>query len=137
MSCPGIDQLLDLRNGETPDPDLEAHLERCPSCQADLRILLRIPTAPATEVEVPERLIQRVLAELPAPDCPPESQRLPRAQLLVTGFLGSLTAMAAVVAAGPNHGGNPLASITFFLGVGAASVVLQLRAGSRARPAAG
>jgi len=132
MSCPDIDRLIDFQVGQGPDPELEAHLESCPSCRADLRFIQRIPAALRSEIEVSERLIQRVLAGLPEPDRSPETQRLPFAQTLVTGLLGSLTAMAAVVAAGSAGTENLSELLLFSLGVGAVSVILQIHAGAKA-----
>jgi len=136
VSCPDIDRLIDFRVGQRPDPELEAHLEGCPSCRADLRIIQRIPASLRSEIEVPERLIQRVLSELPEPDRSPESRQLPVAQVLITGLLGSLTAMTAVVAAESVGTGDLFELLWFSIGVGAVSVVLQIRTGSKARPAA-
>lgn len=132
MNCPDIDRLIDLQAAQGPDPEFEAHLENCPACRADLRIIQRISAAFRPEMEIPERMIQRVLAGLPEPDPLPESQRPPFAQTLITGLLASLTAMAAVVAAESTGNGNLSVLLSFSLGVGAVSVVLQVRAGAKA-----
>ena len=132
MSCPDIDRLIDFQVVQRLEPALEAHFENCPSCRADLRIIQRIQAASLQEVEVSEELIQRVLAGLPEPDRSPESQRLPFSQAMITGLLGSLTAMAAVVAAESAGTGNLPGLLLFSLGVGAVSVVLQVRARAKA-----
>ena len=65
MDCPDIDRLIDFQAGIGQDPELEAHVDTCPDCRTDLRILRGISGAFRQEFEIPERLIQRVLADLP------------------------------------------------------------------------
>ncbi len=128
MNCPETDRLIDYQVDQVRSPEIEAHLESCSSCREDLRIVRRIHAEYQQEIEVPESLIQRVLAGLPEPDRSPEGQRLPRTQTLISGLLWSLTAMAAVVAVESVGTADVSQLLLFSFCVGAVSVILQIRA---------
>ena len=125
MDCPGIDRLIDFHADPGPNPEFEAHLEGCANCRAELRIIHRIPEAYRHQIEVPERLIQRVLAELPRADRSPETHQAVSSQTLITGLLGSLTATAAVLAVQSVGSWTVSGLLLFAVGIGAVSAGIQ------------
>jgi len=127
MSCPDINRLIDLLGDPQSDVELLAHLEGCPSCQVEYRLIREIPAAFRPEIEVPEALVQRVLADIALTTPPPERTRVPALQLLTGGVLGSITAVAAILATGLGGTGRPLDLLLFSLGVGLIAGVAQSR----------
>jgi anti-sigma factor RsiW len=96
MSCPDIDHLIDLAAGAPADAELQAHLESCPTCLRDLRLIREIPVAFRQELEVPDGLVRRVMADVRARGSREETRRGVRTQVVGTTILGSLTAAAVV-----------------------------------------
>ena len=136
MDCPGIDRLIDLQVEADKTPELEAHLRECPACQADLHVVQRLTSAYQREIEVPERLIQQVLVELPGARSPLRAIQAPYAQPLIAGLLGSVTAIA--VALGVQTGGDWTLSglFLFAFGIGTVSAIFQAAEGAlRTKPA--
>jgi len=125
MACPDLERLIDFYSNPDADPEVDDHLESCPTCQADLTILRRIGEAYRAEIEVPESLVQRVLADLPDQAQSPVRHRTRHPQTVVTGLLGSLTATAAVLAVQSSADWTLSGLVLFALSVGAISVGLQ------------
>jgi len=126
MSCPDINRLIDFLGDGRPDADLEAHLEECPSCQADFRLLRELPAAFRPEIEVPEQLVQRVMAELALAGLSPERHQTPALQVLGSGLLGSLTAVSVITATGSGSAGDPIDLLLFAFAVGLAAGVVHI-----------
>lgn len=110
-----------------PDEELSDHLEACPSCRAQYRLLQELPAAFHPDVEVPEALIQRVMANIAVAFTTEAAPRVPVLQPVIGGVLGSITAVAAVLASGTAHVDDPTELLLFFLGVGLATCLFQLR----------
>ncbi len=134
MSCPDINRLIDLLDDPRADVELLAHLEGCPSCQAEFRLIQEIPAAFRPELEVPEALVQRVMADIAVSTSSSGRPRVPALQVLAAGVLGSITAAAAILATGSGGTGDPLDLLLFCLGVGTVSIGLQVRAETRHPP---
>lgn len=66
MTCPDYDDLVDFYHGQVLDPEVEKHLSTCPTCRTDLAILDLVSAAWEPDTEMPEGLIERALAGLPA-----------------------------------------------------------------------
>jgi hypothetical protein len=66
MTCPDYDDLVDFYHGQVLDPEVEKHLTTCPTCRTDLAILDLVSAAWEPDTEMPEGLIERALASLPA-----------------------------------------------------------------------
>jgi len=128
MSCPDLERLIDLYHGLS-DPDLEGHVRTCPSCQADLEAILFLPAVWETKVDLPDRLVERVLATLPEAEGQPEKYRESLGQRLVTGLLGSVTAAFALLASGSSEAGGPTLLLILSLTVGAVSGIVRLPPG--------
>ena len=45
MKCPDIDRLIDSLAAGKSDPEVQAHLEVCPSCRADAQLLTDLAQA--------------------------------------------------------------------------------------------
>jgi len=127
MSCPDIHSLIDSLVEEKHNPEMEAHLHTCPSCRGYLELLQEIPAAFHQEVEVPEALIQRVMAGIPVVDVSPAKRPAPGLQTLGSGVLGVLTAVAAIFATGSAQGGDPATILLFSIIVGLIASLIQLR----------
>jgi hypothetical protein len=132
MDCPDIDRLIDLYHG-LRDPALEDHLSSCSSCQADMEILLLLPEAFALDVEVPDALVERVIASLPVAEGEPRVEKGTGAQGLVAGLLGTLTVTGGLVATGSAGAGPPMILVLLSLCAAMASTVLQMRLRTSAR----
>ena len=128
MTCPDLDRLIDLYHG-LRDRELEGHVRTCASCQADLEAILLLPVAWGSEVDVPEGLVERVLATLPLEERRPESARESFGQRLVTGLLGSVTAAFALLASGSSQAGGPMLLLILSLAVGAISGMVRVSPG--------
>ena len=127
MSCPDVSRLIDLLGDPESDVELLAHLEGCPSCQAEFRLIREIPAAFRPGLEVPEALVQRVMAGIAVSTPSSERPRVPAVQVLAAGVLGSITAAAAILATGSGGTGHPLDLLLFSLGVGLVASVVQSR----------
>jgi len=134
MSCPDINRLIDFLVEDRPDLELEAHFEQCVSCQADFRLLREIPAALRPEIEVPERLVQRVMADIPLPEDHLGKRQVPAAHVVGSGVLGALTTIAALVATGSGGTGDPADMLLFSLVVGMGAGVMQIRVGRKPEP---
>jgi anti-sigma factor RsiW len=127
MSCPDIDDLIELGTGSRSDPELEAHLEGCPICRAHLLLIREIPRAFQPELDVPEHLVRRVMLDVEALRREEENRRGLRAQLVGTGILGTLTAAAVVCQTGMDYA-TPATLLGFSLAVGVLSAATQFGA---------
>lgn len=95
MSCPDINLILEGRESGSLDPELQAHLDRCPACQASLRILEALPGAMRPQTQVPSRMQERALSgvleariqEAKAPHAGPVLTTLGLACITVFGVL--------------------------------------------------
>ncbi len=129
MNCPDTNRLIELVAGGRDDVELQDHLRACSSCQAELRLIQELPAAFRPEFEVPEALVQRVmsgLAEAPTG----RRGRIPGLQLVAACVLGTLTALATIVATGSMGAGGPVELLAFSLVAGLAAVLMQHRAAS-------
>jgi hypothetical protein len=127
MSCPDIHSLIDVLVDERPDPEMVAHMNTCPSCQGYAEILREIPAAFHPEEEVPDYLVQRVLAEIPPEGLSPAKEPEIGLQALGSGVLGGLTAAAAILATGSSDGGGPATILLISAVVGLIASMIQLR----------
>ncbi len=136
MSCPDINRLIDLLDDPRSDGELLTHVEGCSSCQVEYRLIQEIPAAFRPEIEVPEALVQRVMADIAVSTPPSGRPRVPALQVLAAGALGSITAAVAILTTG-SMGTAPLGDLLLFsLGVGLVSGLVQSR-GDRAVEFAG
>lgn len=126
MDCPNIDQLIELYHGRR-DSALEDHVRGCSSCQADLEVFILAPTAFASELDLPDALVERALVGIPMPESRPKRREVSIGQGLTSGLLGTVTASAALVASGSAGAGEPMIFLVISLGVGMAATVLQMR----------
>jgi anti-sigma factor RsiW len=127
MSCPDIHSLIDSLEQEEANPEMEAHLHTCPSCRGYLELLREIPEAFHAEVDVPEALVQRVMAGIPEVDVSPAKQPTTGLQTLGAGVLGWATAVAAIVATGSAENGGPATILLVSVIVGLIASLIQLR----------
>lgn len=125
MSCPDINDLVDLLVDPRPDPELEAHTRGCESCRADLGLLREIPVALRAPAEMPERLIGLVMRSLDAQLAEPSVSQPPVGHLAVSGLLGAITALLAVFAGGGQA--NPVDLLLFSLAGGLCAVAVHAR----------
>ncbi len=131
MTCPDVDRLIDhLTSDSGGDPELEAHLQSCEGCQAELVLINQLVDSIRSPVmEVPDALNQRVLnrvlkaEEALAPDRP----SMP--QLVASGFLGFLTAFLAILASGSAGSSGIIFPLALSLLMGSVAVVAQARVG--------
>ncbi len=134
MNCPDINRLIDFQADDRPDAELEAHLAECASCQADLQLLREISAALRPEIEVPERLDQRVMAGFPPlPEDNLERRQVPAAHVVGSGALGAFTTIAALVATGSAGTGSPADLLLFSVAVGLVASGVRTRVGRRSR----
>jgi len=119
MGCPEIDQLIDLFHGRG-DRELDDHVRTCPSCQADLKVIFLLPSAMSFDVEVPERLVARVLDALSKPVAEDDVERVSVGQRLTTGVIGFTTMAAALVVSGSAGAAVPMVFVLISLGAGLA-----------------
>ena len=108
MNCPAMDHLIDFGLGEKEDPELEAHLNFCPTCRADLGTIRALAGAGEARREVSEEMISRIIAGLPEVPTPQESSWSTRFQPAVTFGLGFLTAFMSFLATGSIGSLGPL-----------------------------
>ena len=127
MKCPDINRLIDVAGGAPPDTELEAHLSSCSSCRADLGLLQEIQALFRPEEEVPEHLVQRVLATLDSEEAALEKRRMNVPQAALSGVLGAMTTFAVLVVTGSTGTENPADMVLFSLGLGLAASLVQIR----------
>lgn len=127
MSCPDIDDLIDLGTRSEADPKLEAHLEGCPTCRAHVLLIREIPRAFRPELEVPEHLVRRVMLDVETLKLEEENRRGLRMQLVGTAILGTLTAAGVVYQTGMENA-TPATLLGFSLTVGVLSAATQFGA---------
>lgn len=99
MSCPDVNDLIDLWQGRISDPEMEAHAKTCGECQQDLALFDALRGAYQPQIEVSEELNQRILANLDRVVAE-ERKRSLRWNTLGSVVLGGLTVAAAVVVGG-------------------------------------
>jgi anti-sigma factor RsiW len=123
MSCPDVNDLIDLWQGRISDPEMEAHAETCAECQENLALFdaLRQLSRPAEPV--PEEVIQRTLAKIDQVMAE-ERKRSLRWNTLGSGVLGGLTVATAVAA---TSGGSPSSMVPIALLAGTIAGMAQLR----------
>lgn len=100
MNCPDIDRLIDLGLGDSEDSALQAHLQACPDCRADLLTIRALAGVGADEREISEELLSRIISSLPQPESEAKLKWSRRRQVTLSWGLGSLTGLAATVATG-------------------------------------
>jgi predicted anti-sigma-YlaC factor YlaD len=127
MSCPDIDHLIDLAAGATADAELQAHLESCSSCRGDLLLIRELPGAFRRELEIPDPLVQRIMADVGVLRAREESRRGIRTQIVSTAILGSLTTAGVVFLTGAGTLA-PAPLLTFSLSVGALAAATRFGA---------
>ncbi len=133
MSCPDTNQLINLRNDELGDLELRAHLQQCPTCRAELRLIREISAAFRPEIAVPQSLVRRTIAGIPLQKDHPRARALHAA---AAAALGTLTAAATIVVTGSRDSGGPLALLIFSVVIGSVAGLYELRS-SRPRTALG
>lgn len=126
MSCPDIHDLIDTLVDGPPDESLEAHLKTCSSCRAVRDLVRAIPAAFEARQDVPEVLVQRVMAQVPREGLSAAKPSAPDVHTLGSGILAWLTAAAAIVATGSGAGGNPTTFLLVSLVVTFLATVAQL-----------
>ena len=105
MNCPDTDRLVDLLHADTPDMELLGHVQSCPSCRAELRLVRAIPGTFQPQIQVSERLIRRTVAAL---DNPTEARRDGgTTHMFVAAFLGAATIGATLAVTGVAAVGSP------------------------------
>ncbi|MCJ7627582.1 MAG: hypothetical protein MUO50_04240 [Longimicrobiales bacterium] len=127
MDCPDINCLIDLVGEVHTNPELEAHLLVCPSCRDDLRLFRELAAALRPDLEVPDRLVPRVMAAVDVPEPPPEKHRIPVVQVLGSGVLGWLTALGVIIVTGSVGAGEPIDLFLFSALVGITASVVEMR----------
>jgi hypothetical protein len=125
MKCPNPDKLLHYQKSGSLDPELEDHLEKCPDCRTDLFIIRELPFAVRPQVEVPEWLIDRVVAEFPPAETSSDLPETPPARVLVRAILGVTTALAGFVATGTLGLGSSMNPLLLSLVGGVGAVLVQ------------
>lgn len=127
MDCPETDRLVDLYFGEAVDPEEEEHVLGCPSCQEELRFQFLVSAAWESHDEVPEGLVERALARIPAAGT--ERRSASRWQGMAAGLLGLLTVLGGLGLTGTLGVAGPVVPLVLSATVGVAAAVFQLRDG--------
>ena len=127
MSCPDIDHLIDLAAGTRTDAELQAHVESCPTCRGDLLLIRELPVAFRPELEIPDPLVPRIMADIGVLRAREESRRGTRTQIMGTAILGSLTTVGVVFLTGAGTAA-PAPLLTFSLSVGALAAATRFGA---------
>jgi len=125
MDCPETDRLVDLYFGEAVDPEVEDHVLRCPSCQEELRFQFLVSAAWESHEEVPEGLVERALARIPAAGS--EGRSDPLWPVMAAAVLGVLTVLGGLGLTGTLGVAGPVVPLVLSATVGAAAAVFQLR----------
>ena len=94
-----------------------------------MEAILLVPALCETGVDLPDRLVERVLATLPFAEGRLEGSRESLGQRLTTGLLGSVTGAFALVASGSFDAGGPVLFLILSLVVGAISGIVRLPPG--------
>jgi hypothetical protein len=131
MDCPETDRLVDLYFGEAVDPDVEEHVLGCPSCQEELRFQFLVSAAWESREEVPEGLVERALARIPAAGT--ERRGASPWPVMAAALLGVLTVLGGLGLTGTLGVAGPLVPLVLSATVGVAAAVFQLRDGRAER----
>ena len=126
MSCPGIDRLIAHGLDQQTDAGLEAHLQRCEACRADLLTIKALAGAEIEEKEISEALVARIISGLPEPEGSPKLKWGEGFQLFLTGVLGTLTALISLVVSGSIGSVGPSGSLLLGIGFGAICTLMSL-----------
>ena len=123
MTCPEVERLIDIALGQSADPELAVHVQRCEECQVDLLTIKALAGVGGPEREIPEELISRIVSGLPQPE--PEVKRTwgGGGQLLLTWGLGFLTALVSAGVTGSIGALDPGTVLMLATAFGAASVL--------------
>ena len=126
MSCPNIDRWVDFVNsGAEPDPELEAHLDGCLRCREDLLIVHEMVASLTPDIEVPESLIQRTIADFPENAFLRSRTRITLPQVVAAGLLGFISAAGALLASGEAFSAGPLPPLVTSTLVAGVAMALQ------------
>jgi hypothetical protein len=90
-----------------------------------MEVLFLLPSASALDVEVPESLVERVLATAPKPATEEQGEGASLGPRMTAGILGFATIAVALVASGSVGAGDPLVFIILSLGSGVATGFLH------------
>jgi len=129
MTCPDLDHLISHLTSEPgADPELEAHLQSCEGCQAELALIEQLVDSVRSPVmEVPEALNQRVLDRILKPQEASTSARPSMPQLIASGSLGFSTAFLAILASGSAGSSGPTVTLSLSLLMSSTAVMAQAR----------
>jgi hypothetical protein len=125
VNCPETDRLIAYCLGESDDPELHTHIHACETCQFESQVLMVL--ARAKEEEIPEELVERIIAGLPEPESTPRTGWKRGIQLSLTVTLGFLTAMASLVVTGSIGSVGPTISLLLGLTFGGLAVLFGPR----------
>lgn len=123
MTCPEVERLVEVALGQSADPELEAHVQRCEDCRADLLTIEALAGVGGPDREISEGLVSRIVAGLPKPE--PRVRRTwgGGGQLLLTWGLGFLTALVSAGVTGSVGALDPGTVLMLATAFGAASVL--------------
>ena len=124
--------MIDHVGAAQPNAGLDAHLLVCSSCKAEVQMLRDLSAVLRPESEVPEQLVQRVMASVDLPTPSPEKNRVPVSQVLGSGVLGWLTALGVLVITGSAGAGGPAPVLLFSFAVGVTATGVQILGGAKA-----
>lgn len=129
MRCPDVDRLIDhLTSNSGGDPELEAHLQSCEGCQAELALIEQLVVSVHSPVmEVPEALNQRVLGRVLKSQEAPAPARPSMPQLIASGSLGFFTAFLAILASGSAGSSGMAVPLGLSILMGSIAVTIQAR----------
>jgi len=137
MNCPDMERLIEIGLGQAVAPELNAHIQACGSCQADLRTIGALAGSSAEEREMSEDLISQIIAGLPEPDTPSRLDWARGIQLCLTWGLGFVTAVVSVVGTGSIGQVSRQTALLLAVGFGGVCALVNLRAGLQREPANG
>lgn len=126
MNCPDTNRLVEVGSGGRGDLDLLAHLQNCPDCRAELRIIRLLPAALRPEFDVPGRLVGRVMMDL-ADSRIGHRDRALSVQLVASAVLAAVTAGVTVLATGLIVASGPVDLMAFSLAAGLAAGLVHFR----------
>lgn len=126
MTCPDMDRLIEFGLGTTDHAGLQAHVESCVDCQADLRTIRLLAGIEGPERDISEEMISRIVSGLPEADAPVRVEWTRIIQHLVTWALGSLTAIASLLVTGTIGAGRPSEALLLAVGFGALCLFVSL-----------
>ena len=130
MTCPSIDELIAVMLSTQAAGEAEQHVPTCSRCSAELRLLEAVASSLAPSGDVPDALVDRLMAALPA--LPREVAAVDRVTLtsthsLVTFFLGTMTAFLGIMV-GDAEAGGIVSLVVFSAVVGALAAIVESRA---------